>query len=236
MRKQLPILDAAQLAGVTVNDLLNMAASDEIYLGATLGPFVVDGRNYAGRELKHAPQIKTGGKSETCILPHEAKEILLSGTTTAYIWRDPGHENGVSIPQLSSESVVFFLREPQTISRDVLWVYEDELPAAHQVAIKPMKGNSQEKTVKKLKNRSHPLDAVIKQAEKNAADVSKPQSVWDALVAIANSNTAPAPLIGFAEGEGIKYRSDTKDGGVDIYAKRSFFARCNRLAKSRQVT
>lgn len=127
MRKQLPISDAAQLTGVSVNGLLNLAASDQIYLGAVLGPFIADGRDYSGRELKHDHLRQLGAKTETCILPHEAKEILLSGTATVRVWREPGYEDGVSIPQLSDTPVVYFLREPQKIGRDVLWVYEDEL-------------------------------------------------------------------------------------------------------------
>lgn len=132
MRKQLPISDAAQLAGVSVNDLLNLAASDQIYLGAMLDPFIADGRDYAGRELRHGHLHQLGGGAETCILPHEAKEILLSGTATVRVWREPGYENGVSIPQLGETPVVYFLREPQKIGRDVLWVYEDELSLHHR--------------------------------------------------------------------------------------------------------
>jgi hypothetical protein len=135
VRKQLPISDAAQLAGVSVNDLLNLAASDQIYLGAMLDPFIADGRDYAGRELKHEHLRELRAKTETCILPHEAKEILLSGTATVRVWREPGHVDGVSIPQLSDTPVVYFLREHQKIGRDVLWVYEDELSLHYRGAV-----------------------------------------------------------------------------------------------------
>lgn len=128
MRKKLPISAAAELAGISINDLLNLAVSDEIYLGATLGPFKAEGRDYAGRKLNHAHWRQIPGKPKTCMLPHEAEEILLSGTTTVHVWREPGYENGISIPQLSETPVVYFLCEPQTVGRDVLWVYEDELP------------------------------------------------------------------------------------------------------------
>ena len=116
------------MAGVSINDILHWAVSDRIYLGAMLAPFTADGRDYAGRELSHAHWRQVGGKSETCILPHEAKEILLSGSTMIAVWREPGYENGISIPQLGDKPVVYFLREPQTVGRDTLWVYEDELP------------------------------------------------------------------------------------------------------------
>lgn len=137
-RKQLPIADAAQLAGISVNDLLNLAVSGQIYLGAMLAPFTADGCDYAGRKLAHPHWRQLGAKAETCILDHEAKEILLSGSATLKVWREPGFENGVSIPQLGETPVVYFLREPQQIGRSSLWVYEDELPLLPRGALAGM--------------------------------------------------------------------------------------------------
>ncbi|NVD74539.1 hypothetical protein HUX88_29065 [Duganella sp. BJB1802] len=232
MRKQLPISAAAEMAGVSVNDVLHWAVSDRIYLGAMLAPFTADGRDYAGRELSHAHRRQIGGKAETCILPHEAKEILLSGTTTIAVWREPGYENGISIPQLSDKPVVYFLREPQTIGRDVLWVYEDEMLAESAT---PVTASEPAPTIgtrtHALKSRAHPLDAVIAQAEASAADASKPQSVWDAFVAIASTKSPPAPLLGYVDGEGIKYRSDTNDEGFVIYKRTAFIALYRRRAR-----
>ena len=85
----------------------------------------------------------------------------------------------------------------------------------------------------KLTNRSHPLDSIIALAEKKAVDCESYQSVWAALVAIAGDKNRPAPLLGTADGEGVKYKSDAADNGTIFYTKRAFAARFRRRNKSR---
>jgi hypothetical protein len=58
------------------------------------------------------------------------------------------------------------------------------------------------------KRRAEPLHAVIKLAQSKAADASDWQSVWAALVKIALSKEPPAPLLGYVDGEGVKYQLD----------------------------
>lgn len=157
--------------------------SDRIYLGAMLSPSTTDGRDHAGREFSLAHWRQVGGEFETCMLPREAKEILLSGSTTIAVWREPGFENGISIPQLGDKPVVYFLREPQTARRDTLWGYEDELlaeSATPSAASEPTPTISTRTHALKA-TRAHSLAAVIALAEEKAVDASMPQSIWDAL-------------------------------------------------------
>lgn len=60
-------------------------------------------------------------------------------------------------------------------------------------------------TTHRLKTRSNPLDAVIELATKTALAPDDTQSVWAALVVIAEQKEKPAPLIGYSS-DGIQYR------------------------------
>ena len=57
-----------------------------------------------------------------------------------------------------------------------------------------------------IRNKTGALDAVIQLARIQAADPTDPQSVFAALVRIAEAPNRPAPLLGYAEGEGVLYR------------------------------
>lgn len=57
----------------------------------------------------------------------------------------------------------------------------------------------------KVKNRTNPLREVIKMAESRVLDSADWMSVWAALVGIAKADHKPAPLLGYVEGEGVKY-------------------------------
>jgi hypothetical protein len=73
--------------------------------------------------------------------------------------------------------------------------------------------------------RSDALTAVIAVATKSAQNPVDYHSVWAALVVLAESDKRPAPLIGFAEGEGVKYQGE-KD--VEFFTKRNLSDRMRR--------
>lgn len=84
----------------------------------------------------------------------------------------------------------------------------------------------------KLQNRRHALHAVIAQAEKAAVDKSDYQSVWAALVRIAETEPRPAPLLGYVEGE-VTYTSDRSENGYAFYTKAALAEHYRRRVKKK---
>ena len=79
----------------------------------------------------------------------------------------------------------------------------------------------------RLNGRSNALTAVISQAMSEALDRNNWQSIWAALVAIASRDDRPAPLLGYTEGEGVKYQSYKEANPVT-------FLTCDALRKRLQ--
>ncbi|MFL9885213.1 hypothetical protein PQR66_19375 [Paraburkholderia agricolaris] len=75
-----------------------------------------------------------------------------------------------------------------------------------------------------IKNRRQPLDSEIEMAQSKAANPGDPQSIWDALCAMADRQETKK-LLGLDE-DGIKYRDDK--GGAKWLSKRAFMARMKR--------
>lgn len=76
-----------------------------------------------------------------------------------------------------------------------------------------------------LKSRAEPLAAVLSTARAKALDPNDWQSGWAALVVLAQSPVRPAPLLGYSEGEGVKYQKDDANEPIgwltrDAYRKR----------------
>ena len=67
------------------------------------------------------------------------------------------------------------------------------------------------KVVHKLATKTHALAAVIEKARQSAADANDYQSVWAALVRIAQSPERPAPIIGYVDTEGVKYQTAERE-------------------------
>ena len=74
-----------------------------------------------------------------------------------------------------------------------------------------------------------PLTAVIKQAERKAADSNDWQSVWAALADVATSPSRPAPLLGYVESEGVKYQTDNATQPVAYLSREAFRKRFARV-------
>ncbi|MGN8137660.1 hypothetical protein ACTJLC_23455 [Paraburkholderia sp. 22099] len=73
--------------------------------------------------------------------------------------------------------------------------------------------------------RSNPLKAVIEKARNSAADSSDIHSVWAAFVKLAQDANRPAPLLGYADAEGVKWDAD---GTVKFFTKRNLADRMRR--------
>lgn len=76
--------------------------------------------------------------------------------------------------------------------------------------------------------RSNPLTSVITKARSSALNAEDPSSVWAELVKMAESPNRPGPLIGYAEGEGIKYQTEK---GVQFLTRKNFGDREMRVRK-----
>jgi hypothetical protein len=77
------------------------------------------------------------------------------------------------------------------------------------------------------KGRKHALAAIIAVAKNNAADADDYQSVWAALVRLAESRDRPAPLLGYVEDDGIKYQGASE---VKFFIKDALRKQMNRTA------
>ena len=108
-------------------------------------------------------------------------------------------------------------------------VESDSTPADAPVG-KPEPGQSPEacRTVHALKPRAAPLAAVIKLARGQALDSTDWQSVWAALVNLAQSADRPPPLLGYTEGEGVKYQNDNAAKPVDWLTREALRKRFGR--------
>jgi hypothetical protein len=79
--------------------------------------------------------------------------------------------------------------------------------------------------------RSTALDAVIEDARHAARNRDDPQQCWAQLVSIADSKNRPAPLLGYADSDGVKYQGEHD---VKFLNKSAFYKRLARkLAKER---
>ncbi|KAF1038636.1 hypothetical protein BLA23254_07279 [Burkholderia lata] len=84
-------------------------------------------------------------------------------------------------------------------------------------------------TKRSIGTRSNPLKAVIDIAKSSAADQSDIHSVWAAFVKLAQDANRPAPLLGYADAEGVKWDDN---GTVKFFTKRNLADRVRR-AKAR---
>ena len=106
---------------------------------------------------------------------------------------------------------------PGAVVRGGVWV---EAPA--DVAHEPPAPAAATSATHKIKRRAAPLSAVLAEAKRRALDATDWASAWAALVKLAEPASRPAPLLGYVEGEGVKYRSDKADA-PDAYLSRDAF-------------
>jgi hypothetical protein len=83
----------------------------------------------------------------------------------------------------------------------------------------------------RLRNRTNILAPVIEKAKEKALAPNEPQSVWASLVQLAEATNRPAPLLGFVDGEGVKYQANN---GPVFFTLKNLRDRMNRKsAKAR---
>lgn len=81
-----------------------------------------------------------------------------------------------------------------------------------------------------IERRTDALHAVFGQARLKAANPDDWPSVWQALVELAESSARPRPLIGYVEGEGVKWRRvrDGRDDAIEVLTRGAFRQRWYR--------
>jgi hypothetical protein len=99
----------------------------------------------------------------------------------------------------------------------------DGLPAREEDQATPSGPGSFTKHA--IGTRSNPLKAVIEKAKDSAADPSDIHSVWAAFVKLARDANRPAPLLGYADAEGIKWDAN---GTVKFFTKKNLADRMRR--------
>lgn len=77
-------------------------------------------------------------------------------------------------------------------------------------------------------SRGNVISSVLAHAKKQALDPTNWQSVWAALVSLAQSTDRPAPLLGYVEKEGVKYQTDDEVDPVGWLRREAFRKRFKR--------
>ena len=80
-------------------------------------------------------------------------------------------------------------------------------------------------TTNRLQNRTNILGPVIEKAKTQAIAPDNAQSVWASLVQLAEATNKVAPLLGFIDGEGVKYQANN---GPTIFTFKNLRDRMNR--------
>lgn len=115
---------------------------------------------------------------------------------------------------------------PEKISLEVTPADDTEQADATAKAsseVLPQHGNM---TVHRLSTRSNTLDPVIMLARTGAIDPAAAQSIWTEFVRLAELDTRPDPLIGYVDGEGVKYRGANDE--IKFLTKKNFLRRMAR--------
>lgn len=105
-----------------------------------------------------------------------------------------------------------------------------EMPAPRAAMPLPavLSGSEPANQTHKTKRRSDQLAAVIAIAKKQAADPDDWHSVWASLVALAQSASRPPPLLGYTDGEGVKYQIDNGEAPVAWLTREALRKRLTR--------
>jgi hypothetical protein len=94
----------------------------------------------------------------------------------------------------------------------------------------PMQASSGH-AVHRMLRRSDSLSAVIELATESAVDREDWPSVWAALIRLAEQPRRPAPLLGYSEGEGVKYEKRDHPDGFKHLTREAFRKRHERTHK-----
>lgn len=142
----------------------------------------------------------------------------------------PIHQRGSRFPLEVGETIRDFWDTVEVTELDA-WLRASAgygFPKAEGAAVPAAAADGGRAQAHALKRRSDPLAAVLTLAEGHAVDAKDWQSVWAALVALAESPTRPAPLLGYVEGEGVQYRADDADQPASYLSREALRARFRR--------
>ncbi len=89
-------------------------------------------------------------------------------------------------------------------------------------------GDRQSTRTHALKRRGDALAAVLNVAKTQALDGENWPSVWASLVSLAKSANRPPPLLGYTEGEGVKYQTDNAETPVGWLTREAYRGRFRR--------
>lgn len=95
-------------------------------------------------------------------------------------------------------------------------------------SLKPENRSSNVGHIHTPKRRTSALDAVIDAAKSRALVLGDWASAWAALVEMAKGNDRPAPLLGYTEGDGVKYQTDSDSNPVAFLSREAFRKRLTR--------
>jgi hypothetical protein len=101
-------------------------------------------------------------------------------------------------------------------------------PAPENAEAHPPVDSSRAARTHRIARRINALSAVIDKAKKSATDPDDYQSVWAALMALAQTVDRPSPLLGYVDGEGVKWDDN---GSVKILSKDALRKRMNPTAR-----
>ncbi|WP_153074996.1 hypothetical protein [Paraburkholderia bonniea] len=72
---------------------------------------------------------------------------------------------------------------------------------------------------RRIKSRRNSLSAILDMAKERATNADDYHAVWASLVKIAQQDDRPCPLLGYAEGEGVKWSGDDADADAENTVK-----------------
>ncbi|PLZ02557.1 hypothetical protein CY652_10625 [Burkholderia sp. WAC0059] len=86
---------------------------------------------------------------------------------------------------------------------------------------------AKQSAVRTAHRRDSPMRALVRKAKTEADEPENAQSAWNAFVEMAKKSSPPNPMMGYVEGEGVKWQAE--NGTVKIMENRVFVRRFNNL-------
>ena len=136
-------------------------------------------------------------------------------------WRALGRNQlGVCLPSFAEWSISKGMDIPAELASMARPIEAPEVPAPEPVVSilvpMPVRAHSSG-AIHRIQTKDNLMKPVIELAKQTAIDSASPSSVWAELVKLAEDDKRPAPLLGFVDGEGVKYQG--QDGPTFFTSK-----------------